>query len=105
MPAPRCVARCRAALLCCGPHSFACMPNLPNTLCPRAAPRRPPQEFVRSTTRLTEATGLVMQTASAQHSAYCELLIGEAVVGCCVLYCCVGVGVWEGRVCMCFWGG
>jgi hypothetical protein len=30
---------------------------------------------VRSTTRLTEATGLVMQTVSAQHAAYCELLI------------------------------
>ncbi|EFN55618.1 hypothetical protein CHLNCDRAFT_52245 [Chlorella variabilis] len=36
---------------------------------------RTPLEFVRSTTRLTEATGLVMQTASAQHAAYCELLI------------------------------
>ena len=31
-----------------------------------------------STTRLTDATGLVMQTISAQHAAYCELLIGGA---------------------------
>ncbi|PRW58056.1 mTERF domain-containing mitochondrial isoform A [Chlorella sorokiniana] len=31
--------------------------------------------FVQCTQRLTEATGLVMQTVSAQHAAYCELLI------------------------------
>ncbi|KAL4419596.1 hypothetical protein ABPG77_004845 [Micractinium sp. CCAP 211/92] len=31
--------------------------------------------FVVSTTKLTEATGLVMQTVSAQHAACCELLI------------------------------
>lgn len=34
------------------------------------------QRFVEATSRLTEATGLVMQTVSAQHAAYCELLIG-----------------------------
>lgn len=40
-------------------------------------PLRPaPQSFVQCTQRLTEATGLVMQTVSAQHAAYCELLIG-----------------------------
>lgn len=34
------------------------------------------QNFVQGTARLTEATGMVMQTISAQHAAYCELLIG-----------------------------
>lgn len=44
---------------------------------PAPSPSRPvPQSFVQCTQRLTEATGLVMQTVSAQHAAYCELLIG-----------------------------
>ena len=44
---------------------------------PLPAPAAPSaQSFVECTTRLSEATGLVMQTVSAQHAAYCELLIG-----------------------------
>lgn len=38
-------------------------------------PQASTSSFVAGTTRLTEATGLVMQTVSAQHAAYCELLI------------------------------
>ncbi len=67
-----------------------CIPLLPHAAVPLhhltlpALPLSRPvsQSFVQCTQRLTEATGLVMQTVSAQHAAYCELLIGGKGCGC-----------------------